>query len=172
MRWRRATPYAETAALQTNTATNPRKTFVAMESRIDLHSSAHAQGSVPSPARSSLRRHGPSGPGRRHGRGPPFGRAVGTGGRAPRRRPRRGAWARGDDDARVLHRFRPRARLRHAPARLRSAGGADAPLCVAPWTLRGDGARPPVPLVRGSGGAFTRPRPGRRLGAVRPAVRL
>src|SRR5438874_203144 len=42
MRWSRTIPYPDTKALQTNTATKPRKTLVAMESRIDLHSSLHA----------------------------------------------------------------------------------------------------------------------------------
>src|SRR5438874_7436769 len=77
MRRRRATPYADTAALQANTATNPRKTLVAMESRIDLHSSAHAKGSARPPVRDRLRRHRFAGPRRRARRRPALGELTG-----------------------------------------------------------------------------------------------
>src|SRR6266566_7364408 len=99
MRRRRATPYADTAALQTNTATNPRKTLLAMERRIDLHSSAHAQASALSCSRDRLRRGGVAGPHRRDGGGPLVGGAPRTGGGAARDRSGRRPRAGGDDDA-------------------------------------------------------------------------
>src|SRR5437660_654068 len=140
MRRRRATPYADTAALQANTATNPRKTLVAMERRIDLHSSAHAKGSARPPARDRLRRHRFAGPRRRARRRPALGGADRAGGGASGGGSRRRARAGWNDDARRTGGFRPHSRLRDAPARFRRAGSEDRLLCVAPRTLRGDGA--------------------------------
>src|SRR2546427_9336874 len=98
MRCRRATPYPDTAALQTNTATNPRKTLLAMERRIDLHSSAHAQASALSCSRDRLRRGGVARPHRRGGGGPLVGGAPRAGGGGARGRSRRPPRARGGGD--------------------------------------------------------------------------
>src|SRR3954454_10845725 len=100
MRRKRATPYIETAALQRSTATNPRKTLVATESRIDLHCSAHAETSAHSCRRGNgLRRVGGGRPRGGAGRGPHLRRALRAGGGAPRHGPFGGARPGGDDDA-------------------------------------------------------------------------
>src|ERR1700675_4291561 len=144
MRCSLATPYAETAALQANTATNPRKTLVAMESRIDLHSSAHATGLALSCSRRGLRRHGLAGARRGARRRPALGRVGRPGSGAARDRFRRRPRARGDDDAGLLAVLRAHSGLLAAPQGVGSVDRADAPLRVASRTLRGDGPRTAV----------------------------
>src|SRR5437879_7608512 len=81
MRCKRTIPYKETEALQINTATNPTKTLVAMDSRIDLHSISHAPAHALSccSVGRSLWRGGGVRPRLGDGRGSPLGRALGAG---------------------------------------------------------------------------------------------
>ena len=168
MRRSRATPYAETAALQASTATKPRKTLVAMERRIDLHSSAHAPGPALSCSRRRLRRFGLAGPRRGARGGPALRRAGGPGSGASGRRLRGRPGSRGDDDARRFDAYGAGAGLRAAAQALGSADCAHASLAcrfsdiTRRWIARGSSCsrREPRRCCRRPSWSTTAPNPG------------